>query len=137
MKRNGKPAIAVADAPIAPAAVAPIEEARAAAAITRGDVKLVESDVQELRTLDGLLGQALLRLGRLRLDTLTGTAPAIVEYGAVVDALRAQERYALRVQEIGKANGVPIGQEPWTFDFAGMRFYRTPTPASAQPTAGA
>lgn len=137
MKKNGKLAT-VADTPIAPVAVAPIEEARAAAAVTRGDVKLVESDAQELRTLDGLLGQALLRLGRLRLDTLTGGAPAIVEYGAVVDALRAQERYAQRVQEIGKANGVPIGQEPWTFDYASMRFFRTPASAvAAQPAAGA
>lgn len=134
MKRNGK--VAILDEPIAPAAVAPIEEARAAAAVSRGDVKLVESDATELKTLDNLLGQALLRLGRLRLDILKG-APAIIEYEAVVGALRAEERYAQRVQEIGVANGVPIGKEPWTFDFAAMRFFRTPVPASAQPTTGA
>lgn len=133
-RKNGT---AVSDAPIAPVAVAPIEEARAAAAVTRGDVKLVESDAMELRTLDDLLGQALLRLGRLRLDALTGVAPAIVEYGAVVDALRARERYAQRVQEIGVANGVPVGKEPWTFDFAAMRFFRTPLPPTATAEAGA
>lgn len=112
-----------------PAAVVPIAPARAAQAVSRGEIKLVEADATELRTLDGLLAQALMRLGRVRLDVLKSAMAPAGECAYVIEALRAEERYAAKVAEIGRANGVPIGQEAWTFDFVEMRFYRTPAAA--------
>lgn len=126
-----------ASPPCAPAAVLPIEPARTAQSVARGEVRLLDADAAELRTLDALLATVLQRLGRARLDVWKAVAAPAVECALVLEALRAEERYAARVAEIGRANGVPIGQEAWTFDFAEMRFYRTPKPTDGAGGAGA